>query len=191
MRIVAGTFRGRPLVAPKGQSTRPTADRTRQALFNVLEHAAWATAIGDVRVLDVFAGSGALGLEAMSRRARYCLFIDRSADARAAISANVAALNLGERTRIDRRDATSLGARTAGDGPPFDLALLDPPYGQGLGEAALARLAAGGWLATAALVVLERGLADAAPTPAGYGALDERAWGAARVSFLRASQLAP
>jgi 16S rRNA (guanine966-N2)-methyltransferase len=190
MRIVAGTFRGRPLVAPKGQSTRPTADRTRQALFNVLEHAAWAPSLEEVRVLDVFAGSGALGLEAMSRGAGYCLFLDHDAAARAAIGANVAALTLGERTRIDRRDATTLGARTAADGAPFDLALLDPPYGQGLGEAALARLAAGGWLAAGALVALERGLADPAPTPAGYEALDERTWGAAKVAFLRVSPLA-
>ncbi|HXQ16078.1 MAG TPA: 16S rRNA (guanine(966)-N(2))-methyltransferase RsmD [Caulobacteraceae bacterium] len=189
MRIVAGTFRGRSLVAPKGQSTRPTADRARQALFNVLEHAAWAQALDGCRVLDVFAGSGALGLEAMSRGAAYCLFLDRNAAAREAIGANVGALNLIDRIRIDRRDAATLGIRTAGDGAPFDLAFLDPPYGQGLGEAALGRLAAGGWLAAGALVVLERGIADPAPTPDGFQLLDERTWGAARVSFL--SPLAP
>ena len=184
MRIVAGTFRGRTLVAPKGQSTRPTADRTRQALFNVLEHAAWAPALEGRRVIDLFAGSGALGLEAISRGAAYCLFVDRGEAARAAIRANVEALNLIGRTRIDRRDAVTLSERTDADGPPFDLALLDPPYGRGLGEAALARLAAGGWLAADALVVLERGSADPSPTPAGFALLDERTWGAARVSFL-------
>jgi 16S rRNA (guanine966-N2)-methyltransferase len=191
MRIVAGTFRGRQLVAPKGQSTRPTADRTRQALFNVLEHAPWSPGLGGARVVDIFAGSGALGLEAMSRGAGFCLFVDSSQAARTAIGANVGVLNLGDRTRIDRRDAAALGARTAGDGEPFDLALLDPPYGRGLGETALARLTAGGWLAADAVAVLERGLADPAPTPEGFALLDERAWGAARVSFLRVSPLAP
>ena len=189
MRIVAGTFRGRQLVAPKGQSTRPTADRTRQALFNVLEHATWAARLHGGRVLDAFAGSGALGLEALSRGGDFCLFLDRSAAAREAIGANVGALNLADRTRIDRRDPTTLSARSNGDGAPFDLVFLDPPYGQGLGEAALMRLASGGWLAETALAVLERGVADPAPTPAGFQLLDERTWGAARVSFL--SPLAP
>ena len=184
MRIVAGTFRGRALVAPKGQSTRPTADRTRQALFNVLEHAAWAPALNGVRVLDVFAGSGALGLEAMSRGADFCLFLDRSIAAREAIGGNAGALGLSDRIRIDRRDAATLGTRTNADGPPFDLAFLDPPYGQNLGEAALARLAAGGWLAAGALAVLERGVGDPASTLDGFALLDERTWGAARVSFL-------
>ena len=188
MRIVAGTFRGRQLVAPKGQSTRPTADRTRQALYNVLEHAPWAPGLQGRRIIDAFAGSGALGLEAISRGGAFCLFLDRSAAAREAIAANVEALRLTDRTRIDRRDLETLSGRTSGDGPPFDLALLDPPYGQGLGEAALARLATGGWLAANALAVLERGLADPAPTPGGFQLLDERTWGAARVSFL--SQLA-
>jgi 16S rRNA (guanine966-N2)-methyltransferase len=189
MRIVAGTLRGRALVAPKGQSTRPTADRTRQALFNVLEHASWAPALDGRRVLDVFAGSGALGLEAISRGAAFCLFLDRNVAAREAIGANVDALNLSDRIRIDRRDAAALGVRTNADGAPFDLAFLDPPYGQGLGEAALARLTTGGWLAAGALVVLERGAGDPAPTPEGLRLLDERTWGAARVSFL--SPLAP
>jgi 16S rRNA (guanine966-N2)-methyltransferase len=191
MRIVAGTFRGRPLVAPKGQSTRPTADRTRQALFNVLAHAPWSPGLGGARVIDIFAGSGALGLEAMSHGAAFCLFVDRDEAARAAIVANAGVLKLGDRTRTDRRDATTLSARTAGDGAAFDLAFLDPPYGKGLGEAALARLLAGGWLAPDALVVQERGVADPAPTPAGFEPLDERTWGAARVSFLRLSPLAP
>jgi len=189
MRIVAGTFRGRALVAPKGQSTRPTADRTRQALFDVLEHAAWAPTLNGLRVLDVFAGSGALGLEAISRGAAFCLFLDRDAAAREAIGANAAALDLIDRTRIDRRDATTLGTRTNADGPPFELAFLDPPYGQSLGEATLARLPAGGWLAAGALAVLERAFGDPAPTPDGFRLLDERTWGAARVSFL--SPLAP
>ena len=140
-------------------------------------------------MLDVFAGSGALGLEAISRGASFCLFLDRNAAASEAVGANVGALDLIDRTRIGRRDITTLGARTNSDGARFDLAFLDPPYGQGLGEAALARLTAGGWLASAALVVLERGVADPAPTAEGFRLLDERTWGAARVSFL--SPLAP
>ena len=184
MRIVAGTFRGRQLVAPKGQSTRPTADRTRQALVNVLEHASWAPPLAGCRILDLFAGSGALGLEALSRGADFCLFLERSGAAQAAIRANVGALGVDGRTRIDRRDPTSLSTRMDVDGPPFDVAMLDPPYGQGLGETALARLAAGGWLAPGAVAVLERGLADPAPTPGGFRLVDERTWGAARVSFL-------
>jgi len=187
MRIVAGTFRGRPLVAPKGQSTRPTADRTRQALFNVLAHAPWSPGLDGARVIDVFAGSGALGLEAMSHGAAFCLFVDRNEAARGAIRQNVGVLNLDDRTRIDRRDATTLNARTAGDGAAFDLAFLDPPYGKGLAEAVLARMIAGAWLAPDAIAVLERGAADPAPTPEGFALLDERTWGAARVSFLRAA----
>jgi 16S rRNA (guanine966-N2)-methyltransferase len=191
MRIVAGTFRGRPLVAPKGQSTRPTADRARQAIFNVLEHAAWSPGLDGLRALDLFAGSGALGIEAISRGAEFCLFVDRAEDARAAIRANVEALGLGARARVERRDAAALGRMASGDGPAFDIAFLDPPYGAGLGERGLAALAAGGWLAADALVVLERGGADGAALPAGYAPLDERTWGAARVSFARWSPLSP
>jgi 16S rRNA (guanine966-N2)-methyltransferase len=191
MRIVAGTFRGRPLVAPKGQSTRPTADRARQAIFNVLEHAAWSPGLDGLRALDLFAGSGALGIEAISRGADFCLFVDRAEDARAAIRANIQTLKLDAQTRVDRRDAAALGRMAPGDGPPFDIAFLDPPYGSGLGEKALAALAAGGWLAADALVVLERGAAEAVALPASYAPLDERAWGAARVSFARWSPLAP
>jgi len=190
MRIVAGTFRGRRLVAPKGQSTRPTADRARQALFNVLEHAPWSPGLDGQRVLDLFAGSGALGLEAISRGAAACLFVEQAAQARAAIAENAAALGVAGRIRIEGLDATALRRRAATHGEPFDLAFLDPPYGHGLGEATLERLAAGGWLAEGAVAVLERGAADPAPTPAGYEPLDERVWGAARVSFLRASPAA-
>jgi len=187
MRIVAGAFRGRPIVAPKGHSTRPTADRTRQALFNVIEHASWGSGFHGARVIDLFAGSGALGLEAISRGAAFALFVETDEAARGAIRTNVEALGLFGRTRVHRRDATDLGPKPAGDGKPFDLAFLDPPYAKGLGERALAGLAAGGWLASGALAAFERGADEPTPEVAGFETLDERAWGAARVWFLRAS----
>jgi 16S rRNA (guanine966-N2)-methyltransferase len=187
MRIVAGTFRGRALVAPKGQSTRPTADRARQALFNMLEHAPWSPGLAGARVLDLFAGSGALGFEALSRGAAFALFVEREASARSAITDNAATLGVAEKTRLDRRDAGALPARGAADGDAFGLAFLDPPYGQGLAEAALAALAAGDWLAPGAIAVVERGAGDAAPPLAGYRVMDERTWGAAHVAFLRRS----
>jgi 16S rRNA (guanine966-N2)-methyltransferase len=187
MRIVAGTFRGRPLVAPKGHLTRPTADRARQAIFNVLEHATWSPGLDGARVMDLFAGSGAMGIEAISRGAAFSLFVERAEPAAAAIRANLAALKLEDRARIARRDASALTPRGGGDGKPYDLAFLDPPYGEGLGEAAVTRLAEGGWLAAGAVAVLERGADDPTLIPAGFELIDERRWGAARVSFLRAA----
>ena len=183
MRIVGGMHRGRTLVAPKGQSTRPTADKTRQAMFNVLEHAAWSPGLEGRRAIDLFAGAGALGLEALSRGAVFCLFVDTAETARAAIRSNIEALRLEDQARVDGRDAARLGATPD---RPFDLAFLDPPYGQGLAEPALAALAAEGWLAPDAMIVVERG-ADEAPLQApGYEFLDARTWGAARVAFLKA-----
>ena len=187
MRIVAGRFRGKPIIAPEGQGTRPTSDRARQAVFNILEHAPWSPGLADLRVIDLFAGSGALGLEALSRGAAFCLFVETDAAARGAIRENVEAMGLFGATRVHRRDATDLGAKPMSDGPPFDLAFLDPPYGKGLGEASLAKLAEGGWLAPEALVVLEKGTAEAAPAVAGFESLDARDYGAACVHFLKAS----
>ena len=182
MRIVAGAFRGRSLVAPKGHSTRPTADRVRQALFNVLEHAPWSRPLAGARVADVFAGSGALGLEALSRGAAFCLFIDHDREARAAVAANLESLDCGVQARVLAADA----ARSAVNADaPFDLALLDPPYGKSLGEAALAGLSAGGWLAPDARIAIERGADEPALVVAGYKIHDTRRWGAARVWFLK------
>jgi 16S rRNA (guanine966-N2)-methyltransferase len=172
-------------VAPKGQSTRPTADRTRQALFNILEHAAWSPDLEGLRVIDLFAGSGALGLEAISRGAAFALFVETADDARGAIRDNIEAMNLFGQTRVHRRDATDLGRRPPGDGAPFDIAFLDPPYGAGLGTKSLTSLADGGWLAPDALAVVERGPTDAPSEAAGFERIDERAWGLARVDFLR------
>jgi 16S rRNA (guanine966-N2)-methyltransferase len=189
MRIVGGAYRGRALVAPAGQATRPTADRAREAMFNVLEHAAWSAGVRDRRVIDLFAGSGALGLEALSRGAAFCLFVETGAAARGAIRDNIEALGAkGElfgRTRIHRRDATDLGQRPGSDGPPFELAFLDPPYGQGLGERALEHLLAGGWLTHEAVVMFERGADEPAPHIDGFDLLDERRYGAAKVFFLK------
>jgi 16S rRNA (guanine966-N2)-methyltransferase len=184
LRIVAGRFKGKSLIAPQGGATRPTSDRARQAVFNILEHAAWAPALGGARVIDLFAGSGALGLEALSRGAAFCLFVETDAEARGAIRDNVEALGLFGATRIHRRDATDLGQKPAADGAPFDLAFLDPPYGRELGEKALAGLAGGGWLAEAALVVLEVGAGEKAPEVEGFELIDERVYGAAKVLFL-------
>lgn len=189
MRIVGGALRGRALAAPPGLATRPTSDRARESVFNVLEHAPWSPGLRGVRVIDLFAGSGALGLEALSRGADFCLFVETDAGARGVIRENIEALSRGGdlfgRTRIHRRDASDLGPRPAGDGVAFDLALLDPPYGRGLGARALQSLASGGWIAPGAGVVLET--AEDAPEtlPAGFALLDSRRYGAARVLFAR------
>jgi 16S rRNA (guanine966-N2)-methyltransferase len=187
LRIVSGEFRGKTLVAPPGAATRPTSDRARQAIFNILEHAPWSTGVREARVIDLFAGSGALGFEALSRGAAFCLFVETDEAARGAIRQNVDAMHLFGRTRVHRRDATDLGVRPGADGPAFDLAFLDPPYAKGLGERALARLAAGGWLAPGAVVVFERGAGEADVAVDGYEALDARDYGAARIDFLRYS----
>ena len=161
----------------------------REALFNVLEHAAWSPGLVDARVMDLFAGSGALGLEALSRGAAWCLFVDTDDAARGVIRQNIETLapagDLFGRTRIHRRDATALGAKPAGDGVPFDIAFLDPPYAKGLGERAMAELLVGGWLAEGAVVVFERGADEPAPAAPGFELLDERKHGAARVWCLR------
>lgn len=184
MRIVGGTFKGRAIAAPPGQDTRPTSDRARQAVFNILEHAAWSPGVEGRRVLDLFAGSGGLGLEAMSRGAAFALFVETDAGARGAIRDNIEALGLFGVTRIHRRDATDLGVKPAGLGEPFDLVFLDPPYGKGLGERALATLRDGGWITDDALIVFECG-ADEAPATPGFETLDTRDYGAAKVVFLR------
>lgn len=185
MRIVAGALKGRTLVAPDGQGTRPTSDRARQAVFNVLEHAAWAEPISGARVLDLFAGSGALGFEAISRGATFCLFVETDDAARGAIRENVDAFSLFGQTRVHRRSATDLGVRPGSAGEPFDLIFLDPPYGKGLGEQALARLIEEDWLKPGAIVVFERGSGEPEIETPGYERLDARDYGAARVLFLR------
>ncbi|MEQ1618763.1 MAG: 16S rRNA (guanine(966)-N(2))-methyltransferase RsmD [Terricaulis sp.] len=184
MRIVGGRFRGRAIAAPAGRDTRPTADRAREALFNILAHAPWSSGLEGRRVLDLFAGSGALGFEAISRGAEFALFVETDAAARGALRDNIEALGLFGETRIHRRDATDLGQKPAGLGEPFDLVFMDPPYRKGLGEAALAQLVPGGWIDAEALIVFECA-ADENPQIAGYASLDEREYGAAKVLFLK------
>jgi 16S rRNA (guanine966-N2)-methyltransferase len=184
MRIVGGRFKGRAIATPAGRDTRPTADRVRESVFNILEHADWSPGLESRRVLDLFAGSGALGLEAMSRGAAFALFVETDAAARGAIRDNIETLGLFGSTRIHRRDATDLGVKPAGLGEPFDLVFLDPPYHKGLGERALAHLGEGGWITHGAIVAYECA-ADETLAVAGYVMLDERTYGAAKVLFLK------
>jgi 16S rRNA (guanine966-N2)-methyltransferase len=184
MRIVAGKFRGARIEAPKGLATRPTSDRVRQALFNVLEHGVPKFDFDGARVLDLFAGSGALGLEALSRGARFCAFIEDSAGARAAIRRNVEALGLTGVTKIWRRDATKLGRADALQ--PFDLVFCDPPYGKSLGERALAAAVEGMWVKDGAVAVIEERADHALAWPAPFREIDMRRYGDTAISIARA-----
>ena len=186
MRIVGGRFKGRALAAPKGRNTRPTSDRAREAMFNVLAHAEWAPDIEDARVIDLFAGSGGLGLEAMSRGAGFCLFVETEAAARGAIRDNIDALQLFGHTRLHRRDATALGDKPSNLGEPFNLVFLDPPYGKGLGETCLKRLIDGAWVSEDALAVFEVGAEETPETP-GWNTVATKEYGAAKVLFLTRS----
>ncbi len=181
MRIVGGRLRGRALAAPKSQAIRPTADRLREALFNILAHAYGDPASG-ARVLDLFAGTGALGLEAISRGATFTLFVDDGAEARALIRENVETLGLAAVTKIFRRDATRLGA--AHPVEPFSLVFLDPPYGKGLAESALVSARAGQWLTEDALIVVEESV-GAFKTPGGFDELERRKYDDTEFTILR------
>lgn len=184
MRIVGGEFRGRPLATPRSDAIRPTTDRTREAVFNVLAHR-FADKLGGARVLDLFAGTGALGLEALSRGAAYAVFIEESAEGRGLIRANVEAFGLPGRTKIFRRDATALGE--AGTLAPFGLVFADPPYGKGLGERALRSARAGGWLAPGALCVVEEAAAAPFEPGPGFSVIDQRAYGETVIRFIEAA----
>ncbi len=183
MRIVSGKYKGRALIAPKGQATRPTSERTREALFNVLMHAAWAPALEGARVIDLFAGSGALGLEAVSRGADFCLFVETAHGARGAIRENIEAMGVQGHTRLYRRSAIALGDMPAGLRAPFDIAFIDPPYGKGFVAPALEGLAEGGWLSEGAIAMVETAADETLSLP-GWQLLDDRRHGAARISFV-------
>ena len=184
MRVVGGEFRGRPLATPKTNAIRPTTDRAREAVFNILAHA-YADDLAGARVLDLFAGTGALGIEALSRGAAHALFIEESAEGRGLIRDNVDAMGLQGRTKVFRRDATSIGE--AGTIQPFGLVFADPPYGKGLAEKALAATLAGGWLRPAALAVVEEAASSPFVPPAGFDLLERRDYGDTCVTFCRRS----
>ncbi len=181
MRIVGGRFKGRPLRNPTSQEIRPTADRLRETLFNVLAHA-YGDPVSGGRVIDLFAGTGALGLEALSRGAAHALFVEQGSEARALIRDNVDALGVAGLCRIFRRDATKLGDVQAA---PFDLAFLDPPYGHSLGEAALVSLRDGRWLAAGAVLVLEEAALVDVAVPTGFVIVERRDSGDTQLVFLR------
>ncbi|MBP0444284.1 16S rRNA (guanine(966)-N(2))-methyltransferase RsmD [Roseomonas sp. SSH11] len=183
MRIVAGRWRGRALQAPPGATTRPTADRLRQALFDSLWHAPWAGrgVIEGAAVLDAFAGTGALGLEALSRGAARAFFIEQDRAALAALRANVVALRAEGMARVIGGSAL----RPPPADTPCGLVFLDPPYGKDLGPAALAALRAAGWIAPGALACLETGRDEERPELPGWEVVAEREGGAARMLVLR------
>ena len=182
MRIVGGRLRGRNLAAPKTQAIRPTSDRLRESVFNILAHGHGDPLTG-ARVLDLFAGTGALGIEALSRGAAFALFIDDGAEARALIRQNVDALGLGMVTRVFRRDATRLGA--AHPVEPFGLVFLDPPYRKGLAERALESLRDGGWLAPHALAIVEEAADAGFAVPGGFVEIERRRYDDTEFTFLR------
>jgi 16S rRNA (guanine966-N2)-methyltransferase len=184
MRVVGGRLRSRPIAGPKGEGLRPTADRLREALFNILAHA-YGDPVAGARVLDLFAGTGALGIEAISRGAAYALFVDEGVEARALLRQNTETLGLGGVTRIFRRDATRLGP--AHPLEPFSLAFLDPPYGKGLAEKALTSARAGGWLQPHALVVVEEAADAGFAAPQGFEELERRTYDDTEFTFLRAA----
>lgn len=183
MRIVGGRLKGRALSAPASRAIRPTSERLRESIFDILEHR-FPGLIEGARVVDLFAGTGALGIEALSRGARFALFVDNGAEARALLRANVEALALGGVTRIWRADATKLGSAPAGG--PFALAFLDPPYGQGFAGPALASLVAGGWLEPNALCVAEEDAKVDIAAPNGLARVDERIYGDTKISIFQA-----
>ena len=181
MRIVAGKFRGKQLLSPPDDSIRPTSDRARESIFNIL-----ASRLGPhldgVRVIDLFAGTGALGLEALSRGAAHVIFVDTGADARGLIRDHIEAFGAGGVTKLLRRDATDLGP--AGTMGGIGLAFLDPPYGKGLGERALVELREGKWLAPGATVVLEEASEATVEIPEGFALQDRREYGAGAMHIL-------
>jgi 16S rRNA (guanine966-N2)-methyltransferase len=181
LRIIAGKFRGKTLTPPSDFAIRPTADRVRESVFNILMSRIGPNLDG-LRVLDLFAGTGALGLEALSRGAASVVFVDTGADARGLIRDHVEAFGAGGVTKLLRRDATDLGV--AGTMGPMDLVFLDPPYGKGLGEQALGSLRDGKWLAPDAILVFEESTDVALTLPHGFVLDDRREYGAAAVHFL-------
>ncbi|SFO14029.1 16S rRNA (guanine966-N2)-methyltransferase [Cohaesibacter marisflavi] len=181
MRIVGGRCKGKQLATPKSQAIRPTTDRVRETLFNILAHG-YDNAVEGARVLDLFAGTGALGCEALSRGAKAALFVEEGVEGRGLIRTNMETLGLNGVAKIFRRDATKLGE--VGTMEPFTLVFMDPPYNKGLGEQALASAAKGGWLEPGALVIWEEDAKAALTIPTGFEQLEERFYGDTKLMFL-------
>lgn len=182
MRIIAGKFRGKGLLSPSDESIRPTSDRARESVFNILA-SRLSPNLDGLKVLDLFAGTGALGLEALSRGAATVVFVDTGAEARGLIRDHIEAFGAGGVAKLLRRDATALGP--AGTMGPMDLVFLDPPYGKGFGEQALVSLREGNWLAKDATIVLEESVDVPVALPQGFALEDRREYGAAAVHFIR------
>jgi len=187
MRIVGGSARGTTLVAPKSAAIRPTSDRVRQALFNILSHGIEGFSFEGARVLDLFAGTGANGLEALSRGAAFAVFIDDDPHARAIIRQNIERTGMTGQTRLSRRDAVKLGG--VGKSPAFDLVFADPPYGRGLGTAAAASALKGGWLKPGAIFVVEDARGADFSWPEGFNAIDKRDYGGTMICFGRVGEI--
>ena len=184
MRIVGGHHRGAQIFAPGDRRTRPTSDRVREAIFNILMHGIDGFTIDNARVLDLFAGTGALGLEALSRGARFVQFVDDDVQARGVIRRNADTLGEIGRSKIWRRDATRLGP--CAPQTPYDLVFADPPYGKGLGGRALTALVDGGWLGDGAVVIVEERAGENVEIPPQLDVLDRREYGDTQVIILRA-----
>ena len=185
MRIIGGKFKGHGLVGPKGQAMRPTSDRVRESIFNILAHGIEGFSIEGARVLDLFAGTGAMGLEALSRGARFCQFVDDAAEARGVIARNADALGLIGQCKIWRRDAARLGP--AAPQPGFDLIFADPPYNKDLGTKALKSLVDGGWLNPQAIVVVEEAEHAQLICPRELIELNRRVYGDTQILIARAA----
>lgn len=183
MRIVSGSLRGRNITTPSGRNTRPTSDQTRESIFNILTHADWSPDLDGAIVADIFAGSGALGLEAISRGAAFCLFVETEPKARGAIRDNIEAMSLFGVTRLHRRDATRLKIAPGNLRGPFTHIFMDPPYNKALWRPVLDRLAYQNLLHPKGVIILEVAAEEEVETD-GYIVRDDRKWGAARVLFL-------
>ena len=181
MRIIGGQHKGRRLATPKSSAVRPTSDRLRETIFNVLAHG-YDDPVPGARVLDLFAGTGAMGLEALSRGAAFAILVDDGTEARGLMRANVETLGVAGVTRILRRNATHMGPVKPLE--PSTLVFCDPPYGKGLAERALTSAAAGGWIAPEALVVVEEAAGAEFAVPDGFDLLDRRDYGETQVSFM-------
>jgi len=187
VRIVSGHLRGRNIATPSGRGTRPTSDQTRESIFNILEHAEWATSLNGAHVMDIFAGSGALGLEAISRGAEFCVFVETEPKARAAIRDNISKMGLDDNARLHRYDARKLKLAPANAPSPFSHVFMDPPYNKGLWRPVLSRLLQHNYLTPDGVVILEESR-EAEIDPRHWDILADKTWGAARVLFLQPKQ---